>query len=128
MIISYILQDGWIWNNSDIRNSGKGYGDIPVFSIFYTVNIIDAFNNALSPQQNYSMINQWLIDFFGDYYSSFTKSWVNPNYSQSFALKINKIGLLSGIIFFIWFFLSFINLFIRNKFDLFTRLNLQLSL
>tara|TARA_B110000027_G_scaffold31295_1_gene34471 strand:+ start:675 stop:2009 length:1335 start_codon:yes stop_codon:yes gene_type:complete len=128
LIISYILQDGWIWNNSDIRNSGKGYGDIPVFSIFYTVNIIDAFNNALSPQQNYSMINQWLIDFFGDYYSSFTKSWVNPNYSQSFALKINKIGLLSGIIFFIWFFLSFINLFIRNKFDLFNRLNLQLSL
>ena len=29
--------------NSDIRNSGKGYGDIPVFSIFYTVNIIDCY-------------------------------------------------------------------------------------
>ena len=106
----------WLWENTDIRNFSRNYGEPPDISIFLTFELLNFFNEDLRyPSQSFSYWNTLLYDFFSDYFgSSFLKQGLEIQ-----ATYINfKIftGILVTIFFFIYYFYIILNSLIKLNF------------
>ena len=65
-------------------------GDVPSMSVFYTVDFVDAYKNPNRFEQNYSMINAWSLDFFGDYYGNFKTDRKYNSFDKTTILNRNS--------------------------------------
>ena len=114
LYFSFLITGSSLLNNNDIRNVERGYGDVPSMSVFYTVDFLDAYKNPNRYEQNYSMINSWSLDFFGDYYGNFKTDRKYGSFDKTTIL--NRNSLYISIFFFIWYLILVIKNYKVEKF------------
>ena len=114
LYFSSLITGSNLLNNNDIRNIERGYGDVPSMSIFYTVDFVDAYKNPNRYKQNYSMINAWSLDFFGDYYGNFKSDLKHNSFDKTVIL--NRNSLFISIFFFIWYLILVMKNYQNEKF------------
>ncbi len=69
LLISKIVIGNWLWENSDIRNFARGYGEPPNISLFLTFTPLNFIKNDITyPTQYFSYWNSIYYDFFSDYF------------------------------------------------------------
>ncbi len=120
LLISKIVIGNWLWENSDIRNFARGYGEPPNISLFLTFTPLNFIKNDITyPTQYFSYWNSIYYDFFSDYFQwAFLQIGLElPKEYVNFKLKL---GATVTIVFFIYFFSLIIINFLKNKKNYFT--------
>jgi hypothetical protein len=70
VLASNFITKSSLFVNYDAGNVERNYPGLKNYSVFYKADLIDSFNNPLFPNQKYSWINMWSLDFFGDYFDA----------------------------------------------------------
>ena len=126
LFLSFILHKGiWIWDSPVLRdpNLFPGYADKPSLQIFYTVNLFDALKNPLN--QNYSMLNRWAIDFFGDYsHQSFI---LKKRIDEKDISYINSLSVIATFFFIFWYLICLTKILYYFSFNLVKNFQIQFS-
>lgn len=122
LFLSKILIGNWLWENPDIRNFSRNYGEPPDISVFLTFKFLNFLGEDLRyPSQSFSYWNTLLYDFFSDYFgSSFLKEGLNIQESY-INLKI-FLGILMTIVFFIYYFYIVLNSLLNSNFFQFSNI------
>ena len=119
LLISKLMIGNWLWENSDIRNFSRGYGEPPDISVFLNLNLLGFINDdIIFPSQFFSYWNSIYYDFFSDYFQwAFLHKGLGL--SDDYVNFKLKTGAIVTIIFFCYFFFFIIFNFFKNKKDYF---------
>ena len=116
LFLSKLFIGNWLWENPDIRNFTRNYGEPPNISVFTNFNLLNLFEDNLKyPSQSFSYWNTLYYDFFSDYFgTSFMKEGLNIN-NNIINFKI-LAGIFATTVFFVYYIYLLINLFLFSKF------------
>lgn len=122
LLLSKILIGNWLWENTDIRNFSRNYGEPPDIAVFFSFKFFNFFNEDLRyPSQSFSYWNTLFYDFFSDYFgSSFLKEGLGIQESY-INLKIFS-GILMTIVFFFYYFYIVLNSLLKLNFFQFSNI------
>ena len=115
IIVSNIITKASLFENHDVGNAERNYPGLQDNSVFYKVNLVDAFQNPTYPNQKYSWINMWSLDFFGDYFNALKSKQRHVGKNKDIIL--NRISLFATIIFMTWYFFCLSKSFNRKIFS-----------
>lgn len=101
VLTSNFITKSSLFVNYDAGNAERNYPGLKDNSVFYKVNIIDAFENPTYPNQKYSWFNMWSLDFFGDYFNAIKSRQRGENKEKN----LNRISLIATLIFIPWYLL-----------------------
>ena len=105
VLASNFITKSSLFINYDAGNADRNYPGLKDNSVFYKANIIDAFKNPIYPDQKYSWINMWSLDFFGDYFNAIKSKHRGEDKQRN----LNRISLVATLIFIPWYLLSLFN-------------------
>ena len=100
VLSSNYITNASLFDNLDAGNAERNYPGLENNEVFYKVNLIDAYENPIFPNQKYSWINMWSLDFFGDYFNALK----SKQRGVDTELKLNRISLFGSLIFVVWYF------------------------
>ena len=106
ILSSNFITKASLFKNHDVGNAERNYPGLKDNKVFYKVDLIDAFHNPTYPNQRYSWINMWSLDFFGEYFNALKSKQRHPGKNKDIIL--NRISLIATLIFISWYFFCLI--------------------
>ena len=103
---SNIITKSSLFDNHDVGNAERNYPGLENNEVFFKIDLIDAYQNPKYPNQKYSWVNMWSLDFFGEYFYSNKSNQRYPNKNKD--IKYNRISLIVTLLFIPWYLFSLI--------------------
>lgn len=104
VMFSNFITKSSLFVNYDSGNVERNYPGLKDYSVFYKIDFIDSFKNPLYPNQKYSWINMWTLDFFGDYFNSIkSRQRYLEDKKRNIEKNLNRISLVITPFFMIWY-------------------------
>lgn len=106
VLASNFITKSSLFVNYDAGNVERNYPGLKNYSVFYKADLIDSFNNPLFPNQKYSWINMWSLDFFGDYFGTIKSKHRHSKKTSAVSVEnnLNRVSLIITPFFIIWYF------------------------
>lgn len=114
ILSSNFITKASLFENHDVGNTERNYPGLQDNSVFYKIDLIDAFKNPTYPNQKYSWVNMWSLDFFGEYFNASKSKQRHQGKNKD--VLLNRISLFATIIFMTWYFFCFFKTFNKKIF------------